>query len=156
MLKAVIEFNRKRNGFKYDPQLECDMFNEEVNEFFDATSVAKRIDAVVDAMYVMLGTKCKLAYNGFDAKILPYAHEEVIDMMMSVLQKELGENYMRVITEAQRIVCEINAEKISTLNSDGKVMKQKSLRDATKEIASIMSAIDEAIDEVDAVAEKAQ
>ena len=140
MLKEVIEFNKARNGFKYDPQLECDMFEEEVQEFFDAKNIAERVDALLDCMFVKLGTMCKLSYNGFDAEVLPYPHKTVIDMMTNVVQTELGENYLRVIKEGERIVCECNKTKLA-LKTEGKVKKTGMTRNATKEIASLIEAI---------------
>ena len=140
MLLEVLEFNKKRNKFRYDSELEVKMFNEEVQEFFDATTTAERVDALIDAMYVKLGTMCKLSYNGLDAEVLPYPHKTTIDIMTNIVQTELGENYLRVIKEAERIVCEINATKGNRL-VDGKVAKVSDIRDATKEIASVIEKI---------------
>ena len=140
MLLEVLEFNKKRNEFRYDSELEVKMFNEEVQEFFDATTTAERVDALIDAMYVKLGTMCKLSYNGLDAEVLPYPHKTTIDIMTNIVQTELGENYLRVIKEAERIVCEINATKGNRL-VDGKVAKVSDIRDATKEIASVIEKI---------------
>lgn len=142
MLKEVIEFNRLRNDFKYDTELEQKMFREEVKEFFDAKTTAERVDALIDTMFVKLGTMCKLSYNGFDADDLPYPHKTVIDMMTNVVQQELGDNYLRVIKEAERIVCEINALKPIT-KTEGKVKKQSNLRDATKEIDNVLKGLAE-------------
>lgn len=140
MVKDVIEFNRIRNGFQYIPELECDMFNEEVKEFFNATTLAERVDALIDTMYVKIGTMCKLAFNGLDPDSdMPYPHKEVIDIMVSCVSSELGSNYARVIKEAERIVCEINAQKVSKLDKNGKVIKQKNLRNATDEINNMIS-----------------
>jgi len=141
MLKSVIEFNRVRNGFNYDESLEIEMFNEECGEFFNAITLAERIDAFIDMEYVRLGTVCKLAYNGFESK-LPYDTTGA-DVALNVLRTELGKDFERVIEQAQRIVCECNAMKISKLDKNGKVMKQKDLRDATKEIANLLSQIEE-------------
>lgn len=142
MLKEVIEFNRLRNGFAYNADLEIEMFNEEVKEFFDADTTHHRVDALIDTQFVKLGTMCKLAYNGLDPeKDMPYPHKDVIDIMMNAVQNELGHNYLRVIKEAERIVCECNAEKNKEKSANGKVSKAGMKRNATIEIASMLAAI---------------
>lgn len=140
MLKEVVEFNRLRNGFAYDANVEVKMFNEEVREFFDAETIAGRVDGLIDTMFVKLGTMSKLAYNGLDAEELPYPHKTVIDMMTNIVQTELGQNYLRVIKEAERIVCEVNATK-GTVLSEGKVAKAANIRNATVEIHNMISNI---------------
>lgn len=142
MVQSVIDFNRTRNKFVYDEQLEINMFNEEVREFFDAETLAERVDALIDTMYVKIGTMVKRAYNGLD-DTLPYAHKEVIDLMVASVSDELGQDYTRVIKEAERIVCEINALKVSELDENGKVIKQDNLRNATKEIENMISGLKE-------------
>ena len=140
MILEIIEFNKKRNEFKYDEQLEIDMWTEEVREFFDATTTAERIDSILDCQYVKIGTMCKLAYSGKSMDELPY-NASVLDLMINVCQRELGDNYLRVINKAEEIVCEINALKVSKLDENGKVIKQANLRNATDEIASMIAAI---------------
>ena len=140
MLKDIILDLKSRDRYKYDAGLEIDMFNEEVQKFFDASNSAERVRFLLDCMYVKLGTMCKLAYNGFDADDLPYSHKTTIDMMTNIVQTELGDNYMRVIKEAERIVCECNAGKGTKLKN-GKVAKDAKVRNATEEIANLLEAI---------------
>jgi hypothetical protein len=87
---------------------------------------------------------CKLAYNGKDPeKDMPYPHKDSIDIMMNVVQDELGSDYHRVMLDAEKIVCECNAEKGKEKKPNGKVSKTGLKRNATVEIASMLVAIDE-------------
>lgn len=133
MIKECIEFNKKRNKFKYDSKLEVSMFKEEVQEFFEANTLAEKIDAYIDARYVHLGTVLKLGYNGLNTKDLPY-DDSVIEIMLMTIQEDIPkrETLLKVISKAEQIVCDCNAMKISKLDKNGKVMKQKDLPNATE------------------------
>ena len=138
MLKNVIKFNRIRNDFEYSSELEKNMFMEEAREFFDAETLAEQIDAVVDMDFVRMGTVIKLAYNGINQSELPY-DVAPLDIAIDVVKRELGDNFVVVMGEAERIVDEINLTKIAKLDKDGKVMKQKGLRNATEEIERFLN-----------------
>ena len=141
MLIEVIDFNKKRNGLSYSPDLEMDMFQEEVKEFFDAVDVAERVDAFVDCAYVKVGTICKMVYNGLDPKELPYPESYAFDIMNDVLTRELGQDFQDVLTKAEEIVCEINALKSNNLDENGKVIKKNITRDATAEIRDYIESL---------------
>lgn len=106
MLRSVVSYNKK-DGFKYDKGYEIDIFNESVQSFFDANTTAERTTDLIDTMFIKLGTMVKLAYQGLDSDDLPYAWKTTIDMMTNVVRTELDNNYLRVITEAERIVCKV-------------------------------------------------
>ena len=134
MLKEVMEFNRVRNGFKYDAELEIAMYAEEVLEFFDANTTAERLDALVDCSYVRMGTMLKLAYNNKSVNDLPY-ERNVEQVMVSILTEELGKHmFNKVIRVAEDIVCAANAQKCSDLDNGGKVIKTEDIPDATEQI----------------------
>lgn len=137
MLKEVYEFNKEKNGFKYDEALEIKMYKEEVKEFFDANTTSERLDALVDCSYVRMGTMCKLAYNGKGVHDLPY-DKSVESLMVSILVEELGQHmFDKVIRLAEDIVCNANAGKPNVL-IDGKVSKDKNTIDATKQIEEML------------------
>ena len=142
MIKEVTEFNVKRNQLAFDMNLELKMVQEEIREFWDATTVAERLDAFVDTEYVWIGTQIKASYN---TRALP---DELVNgirmtlgLMGDFLAEELGMHMSSCYHEARKIVCEINATKGTDVDKDGKVMKKKDIRDATKEIAIMIEEI---------------
>jgi flagellar motility protein MotE (MotC chaperone) len=137
MLKEVYDFNKIRNGFKYDRELEMAMYAEEVKEFFDANTTAERLDALVDCSYVRMGTMLKLAYNNKSVNDLPY-ERNVEQIMVSILVEEIGQElFDRVIRLAEEIVCDCNSKKLIKTNKNGKVVKGD-IPDATKLIDEML------------------
>ena len=137
MLKPVYDFNKVRNKFKYDANLEIKMYQEEVKEFFDAKSLAERVDAIVDCEYVRYGTLMKMAYNGLNAAELPYPTQE--GLMIEILIDEIGsiELFQVIMDKARKIVADANAVKGKKL-IDGKVSKEGYSVDATKQISDMI------------------
>ena len=135
MERFVYAFNQERNQFELDMELEVKMLQEEVREFFEAESLAARIDATVDVEYVWLGTQMKCSMNG------ALVHRELSEWIGNfneiagaIVLKELhalGLVYNDVIAEATDIVCRANAAKGSKL-VDGKVSKENYGIDATQ------------------------
>ena len=135
---AVRMFNKKRNGFNLDKNLELAMILEEQREGIEAETLAELVDAYTDLNYVWDGTKYKYAYN-FEP--IDGTMENIVLRTLDMFQneiwfqcEELGINNNDLIDFASKIVDEINATKISKLDKNGKVMKQKDLRNATEEI----------------------
>lgn len=156
MLLHVFEFNKKRNGFKYDGSLEILMYGEEVREFFDATNLAERFDALVDCQYVRLGTQLKMQRNGIS--LWPYNYD-VEYTMEELIRSELKEQFVpfssfgstqcsdredlfsKLLTYSQKIVCKANQIKGSKLDENGKVLKDDAYKErinATKQIALML------------------
>jgi len=147
MLHEVYEFNKVKNGFKYDYELEISMYNEEVKEFFDGNTTAERLDALVDCSYVRMGTMCKLGYNNLSISDLPY-DKSVEGLMVSILVEEMGQDlFNRAIRLAEDIVCAANACKPDTL-VDGKVAKNADTPDATAQIDDMLKNLFEERDAV--------
>lgn len=138
MIKHVYDFNKMRNKFEWDAELEKEMYQEECREFFDANSMAERLDAVVDCQYVRLGTELKMAANGI--KVMPYVNRETVmhEILMVEISKKFstvdsysinnvscgGPNiYEKVLKKAQKIVCEANELKGLAKSDNGKVLK---------------------------------
>ena len=141
MLIDIVHFNRVRNDFKLDMKLEVNMLKEEIQEFFDANTLAERVDAVTDVSYVFEGTKIKCAYNGFlvDENVNKWVTDSV-EMMLEILTHEVGSEgkLAQILVKAQEIVAEINALKVSELDENGKVKKQHDLPNATVEISKML------------------
>lgn len=145
MIIEVVEFNKKRNNLELDRTLELNMINEEIHEFWDATTVAERVDAFVDTEYVWIGTQVKYSFNGnpVESDFTEYVNQS-LDLMGSYLAEELGEKANEVIYKARKIVCDANARKGTKRNKDGKVEKGKEYSekiDATKEIALMIEEV---------------
>jgi len=142
VIKEVTEFNIKRNQLAFDLNLELKMVQEEIREFWDATTTAERLDALIDTEYVWIGTQVKASYN---TKALPdelvNGMRQTMGLMGDYLAEELGMHMSSCYYEARKIVCEINATKGTAKDADGKVMKKKDIRDATKEIAIMIEEI---------------
>jgi len=139
MVNMIRDFNKTRNSFKLDMKLEVDMLKEEIQEYFNANTLAERIDAYIDTQYVYQGTKMKCAYNGF--RLNPEVKEWIensLDLMERDLKVELGTKYGIIIEKATKIVCNINAFKTKDLDENGKVIKPANLVNATDEIRKVL------------------
>jgi hypothetical protein len=140
MVNSVIRFNKIRNEFKLDFKLERKMYMEEVREFFDATSLAQRIDGRIDTEYVYDGCEMKCLYNDvvnpFDVQ-----YHRFTRMADSIIDKELrliGLDFHLVMKEAKQIVCDANDIKGLLLTDEGKVSKVGYTVDATKQIQDML------------------
>jgi len=141
-MKKVYEFNQKRNGFKLDTTLEVAMLKEEIQEFYEATTLAERIDAMVDVRYVYEGTQLKCNYNmePMDeslTKVIGQFHR----LSTTIVAQELGDNsqYLdKIMDKAWDIVCAANELKLNQLDENGKVVKQENLPNATVQIAEML------------------
>jgi len=144
----VIEFNRKRNNFELDNRpegLEANMLKEGIQEFYEAETLAERIEAILDALYVYSGTKIKFIYNGLvinDKTIELFM--VFLNMSLDIVEAELGDDsqYLdKIMDKAWDIVCEINAMKAAELDVNGKVIKQDDLPNATEKIAELLGSM---------------
>ena len=89
-------WNEDRDNLKYSPILEWKMLEEELNEYYDATTLVDQADALADILVVAVGGLYKLV--GGD--------------------KQKFEDIMLAVTAANNL-------KSSTKNSDGKITKPK-------------------------------
>ena len=145
MINDVVEFNKRRNQLKWDLDLELKMLREEIREFWEAETIAERVDAFVDTEYVWFGTKVKASYNTIALhKDLTKSVEDSLTLMQEYLFKELNSKVWEVIENARKIVCKANALKGSKLDKDGKVLKDEAYKeaiDATKQIALMIEEV---------------
>jgi len=144
-MKNVLEFNLKRNQLKLNSSLEVNMLREEIQEFYDAETLAERIDAMVDVRYVYEGTQLKHNYHMLPmSKDITTVVGEFHRISSTIVSQELGDDaqYLdKIMTKAWDIVCEINAMKVSELDENGKVVKQKNLPDATEHIDQLLASM---------------
>jgi len=145
MIIDVVNFNKKRNKLAWNDVLEIKMLDEEIREFWDATTVAERVDAYIDTQYVWIGTRVKASYNSVAINIdVRNTINQTLELMEDYLKEELGKHYDTVIANAKKIVCSANELKGSKLNEDGKVIKDEKYRaaiDATKSIALMIEEV---------------
>ena len=152
-MKAIYDFNQIRNQFKFSEKLEIEMWEEEKREFYDATTLAERVDAYCDCRYVSIGTSMKMDANGI--RVCPYNSD--VYMLEEIIREEIdGANYGNnggtmtscyggktdvILRKAMKIVCDANALKLNQLNKDGKVEKQADLPNATELIAKMIEKV---------------
>ena len=152
-MKNVLEFNMRRNKLELDVRpfggstmpLEVAMLKEEIQEFYDAETLAERIDAMIDVRYVYEGSQLKYNYNFLVmdeniTKIVGQFHR----MSTTIVAQELGDDaqYLdKIMDKAWTIVCDVNAMKVAELDADGKVIKQKDLPNATEMIAELLDSL---------------
>jgi len=146
-LNAVRDFNKKRNGFELDYELEMNMLKEEIREFFDAEDLAEMVDAYVDVDYVFSGTKIKYSYN---FTMFPEEFTIINDEFESIayeimLEKVGSKNTLNdIINKAKEIVANANAMKGTKLDENGKVFKDEEYKkaiDATQQIREMLKSI---------------
>ena len=125
----VYKFNAKRNGFKLDEELEKKMLLEEIQEFYEATDMAERVDARLDVDYVFRGTMMKYNYAGKNVSPELFTlNQEFITVANAILIEEFGNNQQiqnKVLGDCWKIVCECNAMKTANLDENGKVRKEQ-------------------------------
>ena len=147
-MKDVLEFNMRRNKLGLDNRpegLEFQMIKEEIQEFYEAKTLAERIDAMIDVRYVYEGTQLKYNYNMAPmceklTKVVGQFHR----LSSTIVAQELGDDsqYLdKIMDKAWDIVCEINAMKAAELDVNGKVIKQDDLPNATEKIAALLGSM---------------
>jgi len=141
MYVEVMKFNKERNQLVWNMDNELKMLKEEIKEFWDAETVAQRLDALIDTEFVWIGMQMKASYNTFHIPDeLVTSIRQSLGIMGDVLAEELGKDMTMCYHNARKIVCECNAMKGKELDDDGKVIKGK-IRDATKEIALMIESV---------------
>jgi hypothetical protein len=145
MIIEIFEFNRQRNGLEYNEQLEKDMLLEEVREFWEAETVAERVDAYIDTIYVYKGSQIKASYNG---KVLPTELADWVEYTISLMENFLRETLKKdtaiVLHKALDIVIKANQLKGNALDENGKVFKDEEYKkaiDATKQIEKMIEEV---------------
>jgi len=145
----VLDFNIKRNKLELDTRpegLEFQMIKEEIQEFFEATTLAEMVDAIIDVKYVYEGTKMKHSYNCVPmSQPLNLLVDEFTNIALDMVGIELhkaGLDIDIILPKAWDIVCECNAKKLAELDFNGKVIKCADTPDATVLIADMIDGIE--------------
>ena len=147
-MRNVLAFNLRRNKLELDSRpvgLEVVMLKEEIQEFYEATTLAERIDAMIDVRYVYEGSQLKYNYNFIEmdeklTKIVGQFHR----LSTTLVAAELGDDsqYLdKIMDKAWDIVCDCNALKVAELDSNGKVIKQEGLPNATVLISEMLDSL---------------
>lgn len=130
----IIAWNRKRNGLRFDPNLEIRMLSEEFNEFFMAETTAHRIQEFSDIQFVFIGTCAKyyaqmyanLSNAWFDQwEDLLEWFEKAYGFAFNLVSEELEDYGLDVnyLDTALEYVVEANEAKGTEPGPDGKVPK---------------------------------
>jgi len=95
ILCDIVKWNEDRGNKRgeIDKQLEANMLREEIEEFLDTHNLVDEVDAILDLIFVAIGTLHKLGLKP----------EEIVDTMQAVL--------------------DANKQKSAIKNSDGKIRK---------------------------------
>jgi len=127
----IVDWNRKRNDLSYSKSLELSMLREEMQEYWAATDVVDKLDAVADILFVGAGTMAKVANyeaRGGVIEDFPFS-EETFDALMFDLVGALHNEgiavkfFIDLIQETLDIVIEANSAKLAEKDKNGKVKK---------------------------------
>jgi hypothetical protein len=158
-INRVVDWNKERNGFELNSDLEVDMLREEVVEYFDAEEYVDRVDAVCDIIFVAIGTISKATYA------FHMASEELLSPVDFVLTDFVGrtqaegidlELLVPLISECLSVVIEANEQKGTEKDENGKVKKPEGFVPPEETIAKIIESYKNAAseDQVDAMFEQ--
>jgi hypothetical protein len=153
-ISAIFEWNRKRNGLKFNKSLEESMLREEVREFFEAETIVDQADALFDTLFVAVGTKAKLAARYGNTSV--YSREDSIDDFLPVatlefmlkalggalMEKGMSEGEVRqFFVDGLNIVISANQSKSTKKDKNGKVIKPKNFKSPESKIKRLMEDI---------------
>jgi len=132
--QAIVDWNIQRNQLKWDKQLEFNMLDEEIDEFFTAKALVDMMDAFVDTTFVLSGTVAKAKENDkideFKEIVTDLNLIEVMLKMYKIMTKEFNKRNRveyklfpeELLYEAFNIVIEANNQKLK-VGKSGKVEK---------------------------------
>ena len=132
--QAIVDWNIQRNQLKWDKQLEFDMLDEEIDEFFTAKALVDMMDAFVDTTFVLSGTVAKAKENDkideFKEIVTDLNLIEVMLKMYKIMTKEFNKRNRveyklfpeELLYEAFNIVIDANNQKLK-VGKSGKVEK---------------------------------
>ena len=148
VIVRITEWNRKRNGLKFDPILETRLLTEEAHEFMMAETTAERLREFADFLFVAAGSRAKfmaMQLQSADALVNVYTKWDVvvkwinstIKAMQEILEEEEGITEY-TIDEALEIVIEANEAKPLTKDDHGKVIKGQDYVDPIAKIKELI------------------
>ena len=107
----VYKFNKQRNKFTLDEKLEHSMLLEEMQVFYNATSMSERVIARLNVDYVYRGSLMKYNYNGRSiSDKLQNLNTEFTTIANAILQEEFDNQQMmnKVLSVSWTKLCEAN------------------------------------------------
>ena len=125
-INEIVDWNKERNEFELNSDLEVNMLMEEVKEYFDAEEYVDKMDAVCDTIFVAVGTLAKSAYG------YHIATKEILSPLDFVLTDFVGrtakegidpQGFMPLVSDCLTAVIDANKEKGTEKDADGKVIK---------------------------------
>jgi hypothetical protein len=140
-INRIVDWNKKRNGFELNSDLEVNMLREEVTEYFDAAEYVDKVDAVCDVIFVAVGTIAKATYAfhmAADGLLSPI--DFVLTDFVGRTQEEgiSAEQMMPMLSDCLGAVIEANEQKSAEKDTDGKVKKPEGFVPPEKKIAEII------------------
>ncbi len=121
----ILDWNQTRNKLEFSYSLEYDMLKEEIQEYFTASALVDKLDAIADILFVGVGTVAKATYN---FEVAPDFFEE-LDVILSDYAGRCVEEGMDIslvgplISDGLAIVIEANKQKLANKNAEGKIIK---------------------------------
>lgn len=128
---GIIEWNRKRNQLRFDPNLEAKLLSDEAREFFMAETVEDRLHEAADFFFVLIGTVAKYVSNEFeraDDLLRQFSRFNELESWGEKVGFEIREQLERdgtrqLLLDAMQIVLEANQAKLGVKDASGKIIK---------------------------------
>lgn len=122
---TIISWNKDRGGLFYDEMLEADMLREEAQEYFGATELVDKLDAVADFLFVGVGTVAKGA-NSFETT---FDFTDPLDTILSdfagaCIEAGIDISFVgELVSDGLAAVVVANQQKTADKDANGKIVK---------------------------------
>jgi hypothetical protein len=160
LFSRIVDWNKKRNGLEFNPELEEALIQEEVTEFKEAEEIVDILDAYLDTVFVLVGSVAKSTLNlgkVGDADRYEWGYGPVdefvfkgmatFSVMTRYLSGKLREYgiptyyHSEVIVKGLEIVTEANEKKGAQKAANGKIKKPKSFQPPEKKLEKMLKDI---------------
>ena len=123
---AITDWNKQRNNLECVTSLEEAMLYEELREYFDATELVDKLDAVCDYLFVGVGTTVKGAFCG--NSFIPQFADDLEVILSDFAGRCAGEGMALeaigpLISDGLSTVIDANAKKLADKLANGKIAK---------------------------------
>ena len=139
---AIISWNKDRNQLVYNEMLEADMLREEAQEYFDATTIVDKLDAVADFLFVAVGTVSKGTYS-FEST---FDFTDPLDTILSdfagvCISEGIDISFVgELVSDGLGIVVQANQQKTAEKNAEGKIQKPEGFVPPEEALAELIKA----------------
>lgn len=161
--QRIVDWNHKRNILQFDANLEAQLLNEEVQEFYNAISTLERLHEFCDFLFVAQGTYAKLLTEDMRTLHSMSYMMETLDplntyiqaaykQMKTILYDELLavipsiDEIDRLVAASLACVCDANEAKTAEKNADGKIVKGQNYTPPKEAIRELLQSTLEAYD----------